>query len=162
DSGFVEHRMLRRTDIPAAIAIAPDGAVWFTIEMSDAIGVHRQGRLERVSKQTYNLESLGLDVDAAGNVWFTDGPARAVSRLARIIGDGQMMEFDVPTRGSGLGDVAVDATGAVWFLEQQAGKIGRFADGRFTEFAIPTPSPGLTALAVAPDGAVWVTELRSG
>ena len=242
DSGFVEHRMLRRTDIPAAIAIAPDGAVWFTIEMSDAIGVHRQGRLERVSKQTYNLESLGLDVDAAGNVWFTDGPARAVSRmapdgsirsfplttgvvrlgrlavapdnavwfadattasvtrlkdgvftrhasrsagaapwgvaveprgtvwatlpeanrLARIIGDGQMMEFDVPTRGSGLGDVAVDATGAVWFLEQQAGKIGRFADGRFTEFAIPTPSSGLTALAVAPDGAVWVTELRSG
>ena len=242
DSGFVEHRMLRRTDIPAAIAIARDGAVWFTIEMSDAFGVHRQGRLERVSKHTYNLESLGLDVDATGNVWFTDGPARAVSRmapdgsirsfplttgvvrlgrlavgpdnavwfadattasvtrlkdgvftrhvsrsagaapwgvaveprgtvwatlpeanrLARIIGDGQMMEFDVPTRGSGLGDVAVDATGAVWFLEQQAGKIGRFADGRFTEFAIPTPSPGLTALAVAPDGAVWVTELRSG
>jgi virginiamycin B lyase len=242
DSGFVEHRMLQRTDIPAAIAIAPDGAVWFTIEMSDAIGVHRHGRIERVSKRTQNLETLGLDVDADGGVWFTDGPARAVARLAadgsirsfplttsiarlgrlavgpdgavwfadattasvtrlkdgvftrhvsrsagavpwgvavepagtvwatlpgvnrlaRIMADGQVTEFDVPTRGSGLGDVAVDGRGAVWFLEQQANKIGRFADGRFTEFAIATPSPGLTALAVAPDGAVWFTQLRSG
>jgi len=242
DSGFVEHRMLRRTDIPAAIAIAPDGAVWFTIEMSDAIGVHRHGRIERVSKRTQNLETLGLDVDADGSVWYTDGPARAVARmaadgsirsfplttpvvrlgrlavgsdgavwfadattasvtrlkdgvftrhtsrsadavpwgvaveaggtvwatlpnvnrLARITADEQVTEFDVPTRGSGLGDVAVDARGVVWFVEQQANKIGRFAEGRFTEFAIPTPSPGLIALAVAPDGAVWFTELRSG
>lgn len=232
DSGFVEHRMLQRTDIPAAIAIAPDGAVWFTIEMSDAIGVHRHGRIERLSKRTQNLETLGLDVDAGGGVWYTDGPARAiarlaadgsirsfplttpivrlgrlavgpdgavwfadattasvtrlkdgvftrhvsrsagaapwgvavepagtvwatlpsVNRLARIMADGQVTEFDVPTRGSGLGDVAVDGRGAVWFLEQQANKIGRFADGRFTEFAIPTPSPGLTALA---GGARW-------
>jgi len=242
DSGFVEHRMLRRTDIPAAIAVAPDGAVWFTIEMSDALGVHRHGRIERLSKQTPNLETLGLDVDADGGVWYTDATARAVARmaadgsirsfplttpivrlgrlavapdravwfadattasvtrlkdgvftrhvsrsagaipwgvavdargtvwatlpnvnrLARIAGDGQVTEFDVPTRGSGLGDVAVDASGAVWFLEQQANRIGRFADGRFSEFAIATPSPGLTALAVAPDGAVWFSELRGG
>ena len=242
DSGFVEHRMLRRTDIPAAIAVAPDGAVWFTIEMSDALGVHRHGKIERLSKQTPNLESLGLDVDADGGAWYTDASARAVARmaadgsirafplttpivrlgrlavapdravwfadattasvtrlkdgvftrhvsrssgavpwgvavdargtvwatlpnvnrLARIAGDGQVTEFDVPTRGSGLGDVAVDASGAVWFLEQQANRIGRFADGRFSEFAIATPSPGLTALAVAPDGAVWFSELRSG
>jgi len=242
DSGFVEHRMLQRTDIPAAIAIAPDGTVWFTIEMSDAIGVYRHGRLERLSKRTQSLEALGLDVGADGGVWYTDPLARAVARmaadgsirsfplttpvarfgrlavgpdgavwfadaatasvtrlkdgvftrhvsrsagavpwgvavevpgtvwatfpnvnrLARIAADGQVTEFDVPTRGSGLGDVAVDAGGAAWFLEQQANKVGRFADGRFTEFAIPTPSPGLTALAVAPDGAVWFTELRSG
>jgi virginiamycin B lyase len=242
DAGFVEHRMQRRTDIPAAVAIAPDGAVWFTIEMSDAIGVHRHGHLERVSKGTQNLETLGLDVDADGGVWYTDGPGRAVARLApdgsvrsfplatpvvrlgrlavapdnavwfadtttasvtrlkdgvftrhvspsagaapwgvvvephgtvwatfpdvnrlaRIDADGRVTEFEVPTRGSGLGDVAVDAGGAVWFLEQQANKVGRFADGRFAEFAVPTPSPGLTSLAVAPDGAAWFTELRGG
>jgi virginiamycin B lyase len=242
DAGFVEHRMLTRTDIPAAIAIGPDGAIWFTIEMSDAIGVYRHGRLERLPKRTSNLEALGLDVDADGGVWYTDPPARAVSRLTadgrvqsfrlstpvvglgrlgvgpdravwfadvttasltrlkdglftryasrsadaapwgvavepqgtawatlptanrllRVPGDGQVAEFDVPTRGSGLGDIGVDGRGTVWFLEQQANKIGRFADGRFTEFAVPTPSPGLTALAVAADGTVWFTELRSG
>lgn len=241
-SAFVEHRMLQRTDIPAALAIAPDGAVWFAIEMSDAIGVLRGGRIERVSKGTQNLETLGLDIDAAGGVWFTDAPGRAVSRmaadgsirsfplgtpvvklgrlavapnnavwftdlttasvtrlkdgvftrhvsrsagaapwgvaiepsgtvwatlpevnrLARIAADGQVTEFDVPTRGSGLGDVVIDAAGAVWFLEQQANKIGRFANGRFAEFAVPTPLAGLTALATAPDGGVWFTELRGG
>ena len=242
DSAFVEHRMLQRTDIPAAVAIAPDGAVWFAIEMSDALGVLRHGRIERVSKGTQNLEMLGLDVDDKGGVWFTDGPGRAVSRmasdgsvrsfplatpvvklgrlavapdhavwfadvttasvtrlkdgvftrhvsrsagaapwgvaveprgtvwatlpevnrLARIAADGALTEFDVPTRGSGLGDVVIDAAGAIWFLEQQANKIGRFANGRFAEFAVPTPSAGLTSLAAAPDGGVWFTELRGG
>ena len=242
DSGFVEHRMLRRTDIPAAVAVAPDGAVWFAIEMSDAIGVLRGGRIARVSRGTQNLEMLGLGIDADGGVWFTDASGRAVSRMAadgsvrsfplatpvaklgrlavapdnavwfadlttasvtrlkdgvftrhvsrsagaapwgvaveprgtvwatlpevnrlvRIAADGELTEFDVPTRASGLGDVVIDAAGAVWFLEQQANKIGRFANGRFAEFAVPTPSAGLTALATAPDGGVWFTELRGG
>jgi len=56
----------------------------------------------------------------------------------------------------------VDRSGAVWFLELRANKIGRFAEGRFTEFVLPTPSAGLTALAAAPDGAVWFTELSVG
>ena len=240
NSGFVEYRMLQRTDIPAAMTIAPDGAVWFAIEMSDAFGVFRHGRIERMAKGKQNLETLGLDVDADGGVWFTDPPRRTVSRMAadgsirsfplatpvvklgrlavgpeqavwfadlttasvtrlkdgvftrhvsrsagaapwgvavepdgtvwatlpevnrivRITADSQLTEFEVPTRGSGLGDVVVDAAGAVWFLEQQANKIGRFAQGRFVEFPVPTPSAGLTALAVAPDGGVWFTQLR--
>lgn len=241
-SGFVEYHVSPRTDIPAAIAVAPDGAVWFTLEMSDAIGVRRNGKIERLPKKTQNQEPLGLGVDADGSAWYTDAAIRAISRispdgrirsfplttpivrlgrlaigpdgavwfadattstvtrlkdgiftrhaprspdaapwgvaidahgtvwatlqnvdrLARITGEGTVSEFEVPTRGSGLGDVAVDQHGAVWFLEQQANKIGRYADGQFTEFAIATPLPGLTAIAVAPDGSVWFTELRAG
>ena len=242
DPGFVEYRMLVKTDIPTAVAVAPDGTVWFTIEFSDAIGVFRNGRIERVPKGTENVEPLGLAVDAAGGVWYTDAPRRAISRistdgnvrsfplstaivrlgrlavapdggvwfadattwsvtrlkdgvftrhdvgafratpfgvavdphgtvwatlqsvnkLARISADGQVAQFDVPTRGSGVGDVAIDRSGAVWFLEFGANKIGRFADGRFTEFTIPTSSAGLTALAAAPDGSLWFTEHRAG
>ena len=73
-----------------------------------------------------------------------------VNRLARITPGGEVTEFDVPTRASGLGDVAVDAAGVVWFVEQRTNKIGRFAEGRFTEFAVPGHLPGLTAIAVAP------------
>jgi len=239
--GFTEYRMLSTTDIPAAVAVSPQGAVWFTIEFSDAIGVLRNGGIERLPKGKENVEPLGLAVDAEGYAWFTDSPARAVARispegaitaftlsmpLARlgrlavapagavwfadaltpsvtrlergvftrhqassfgaapfgvaVSGDGtvwatlpnvnkllrisparELTEFDVPTRGSGLSDLAVDASGAVWFVELRANKIGRFAGGQFTEFAVPTPSAGLTALAVAPDGAVWFTELRA-
>ena len=72
-----------------------------------------------------------------------------------------MTEFELPTRHSGPGDVAVDPSGAVWVLEPGANKVARFAAGRFEEFSVPTPNAGLTALAVAPDGAAWFTETRA-
>jgi virginiamycin B lyase len=242
DPGFIEYRMLVKTDIPTALAVAPNGAVWFTIEFSDAIGVFRNGKIERFPKGTQNLEPLGLAVDAAGAAWYTDTPVRAISqispdgrirsfqlsipvvnlgrlavapdgavwfadvttasvtqlqhgvfirhdvgslgatpygiavdtggtvwatlqgedKLARISSDGQVTELDVPTHSSGLGDIAVDQSGAVWFIELRANKIGRFAEGHFTEFMISAPSAGATALAAAPDGSVWFTELSVG
>lgn len=242
DSGVIEYPMLVKTDIPTAVDVAPDGAVWFTVEFSDAIGVFRNGRIERIRKTSQNLEPLGLAADGAGGAWYTDTPLRAISRissdglvqsfplstpivrlgrlalapdgavwfadivtagvtrlqngvyqrhdmggqggtpfgvavdakgivwttlqgadkLGRISKDGQVTVFDVPTRNSGLGDIAVDRSGAVWFLELRANKIARFADGRVTEFPVPTPAAGLTSLATAPDGSVWFTELSIG
>ena len=244
--GFTEYRMLSRTDIPAAVAVAQDGTVWFTIEFSDAIGLMRDGEIRRIRKGSQNIEPLGLAVDADSFAWFTDGPKGVISRispqgemqsfslsmpvvkfgrlaiapdgalwfaepvpvsvtqfkdgkfarfavgppaptgmdnvapfgvavdtngtvwatlqnankLVRITSNGEVTPFTVPTRRSGLADVAVDSAGAVWFIEMVANKIGRFADGRFQEFPVPTPKAALTGLAVAPDGAVWFTELR--
>lgn len=242
DPGFVEFPMLVKTDIPTAVAAAPNGTVWFTIEFSDAIGIFRNGKIDRITKGAQNLEPLGLAADGAGGAWYTDTQIRAISqissdgvirsfplptpivrlgrlevasdgavwfadittasvtrlkdgvfirhdvgsfgatpygiavdtgdavwttlqgadRLGYISSDGEVSALDVPTRNSGLGDIAVDQRGAVWFLELRANKIGRFADGRFVEFVVPTPSAGLIALAAAPDGAVWFTELSVG
>lgn len=238
----VEHPMPVRTDIPAAVAAAPDGSIWFTVEFSDVIGVFRSGAIERLRKATANSEPLGLAIDSAGDAWFTDTVSRAISRMApdgavrsyglptpivrlgrlavapddavwfadiatasvtrlkdgvftqhdveaeggtpygigiapdatvwttlqgpdvlgRIAPDGRFSTVDVPTRNSGVGDLAVDAKGNVWFLELRANKIGRFADGQVTEFAVPTPSAGLTSLATAPDGSAWFTEVSAG
>jgi virginiamycin B lyase len=242
DPGFVEYRMPVKTDIPTAVAIGSNGAVWFTLEFSDAIAVFRNGKIDRIPKGTQNLEPLGLAVDAAGGAWYTDTPMRAISRissdgsirsfplstpivqlgrlavapdgavwfadittasvtrlqdgvfrrhgagspgatpygiavdpggtvwatiqgadkLARISTDGQVTALDVPTHSSGLGDIAVDQSGAAWFVELRANKIGRFAEGGFAEFVIPTPSAGPTSLAAAPDGSVWFTEISVG
>jgi len=244
--GFAEIRLPNRTDIPVAIAAAPDGTVWFTLESSDAIGRLRNGQVERIRKGAQSLEPLGLAVDVEGRAWYTEAPKQSISRaspdgtiasfglstpvaklgrltvgpdttvwfaeptvmsvtrlrdgrftrhvmgtlsakvpadappfgiaiapdgavwatlpstdqLLRIAADGNTTAFDVPTRRSGLGDVAVAADGSVYFLETTANKIGRLAGGRFEEFAVPTPRAGLVALAVAPDGAAWFTQLR--
>ena len=238
--GITEYRTQGARDIPTAVAVAPDGTVWFTIDFSDAIGVLRQNRLHRIPKDGQNFEPLGLAVDRDGYAWYTDGPSRRISRmspdgrvasfalstpvaklgrlaaapdgavwfaeettysltrfkdgaftrhalsapgiapfgvavdasgtvwgtlprvnrLVRISARGEMSELEPPTRAAQLGDVAIAQDGAVWFLEMQANKIGRFANGQFAEFPVPTWSAGLTALAIAPDGAVWFTELR--
>jgi virginiamycin B lyase len=243
--GFQEFK-LAVADIPVGIAVSPDGTVWFTLEASDAIGLLRNGRIQKLSKGADSVEPLGLAVDAGGRAWYTDAPKQRISRvsvdgsitsfglstpvarlgrlaiapdgdvwfaetslvsvtnlkdgrltrhvvgslspetpmdaapfgvavapdgtvwatlqnankLLRLAPNGEKTAFDVPTRASGLGDVAVGAGGAVWFLEIAANKIGRFAGGRFEEFTVPTPRAGLTALAVAPDGDAWFTELR--
>jgi len=242
DPGFVEFPMLVKTDIPTAVAAAPNGGVWFTIEFSDAIGIFRNGKIDRIPKGAQNLEPLGLAADGAGGAWYTDTQMRSISqissdgvihsfpltapivrlgrlgvasdgavwfadittasvtrlkdgvfirhdvgvfgatpygiavdagdavwttlqgadRLGHISTNGEVSALDVPTRNSGLGDIAIDQRGAVWFLELRANKIGRLAAGRFGEFVVPTPSAGLIALAAAPDGAVWFTELSAG
>src|SRR5262245_61250042 len=94
DLGFIEYPMLVRTDIPTALAVAPDGSVWFTIEFSDAIGVFRKGRIERLRKASQNLEPLGLAVDAEGRAWYTDTPRRAISRISP---DGTIQSFSLST-----------------------------------------------------------------
>ena len=88
-------------------------------------------------------------------------PCSGANKLVRIAHDGAIVEHEIPTRQSGPGDVAIDPTGGVWFLEVTANKVGRFAAGRFEEFPVPTPNAGLAALAVAPDGSAWFTALRA-
>ena len=49
--------------------------------------------------------------------------------------------------------------GALWFTEQDAGKVGRITTaGAVTEYALPTPGALPRGIAVGPDGALWVAE----
>src|SRR5947199_10863539 len=109
--------------------------------------------------RTHRASPFVVAVDTQGTVRTT---LQGVDKLARLTPNGQLTELDVPTRQCGLGDVIVDRTGAVWFIELRVNQIGRFAHGRFEEFPVPTPSAALITLAAAPDGAVWFTELRAG
>ena len=49
-AGFTEYPMPSASDIPTAVAVGPDGSVWFTIEFSDAIGVLRNGKIDKLPK----------------------------------------------------------------------------------------------------------------
>jgi|SoiMetStandDraft_5_1073268.scaffolds.fasta_scaffold01366_8 virginiamycin B lyase len=145
------------------LAVAPDGGVWFAEASLVSVTHLSDGRLTRHVLGSLNpaepmdAAPFGIAVSRGGHVWAT---LQKANKLLQISPSGDKRAFDVPTRGSGLGDVAVGADGVVWFVELAANKIGRFADGRFEEFAVSTPSAGLTGLAVAPDGAAWFTELR--
>jgi virginiamycin B lyase len=141
------------------LAVALDGAVWFADITTASVTRLQDGVFMRHDVGSPGATPYGIAVDTGGTVWAT---IQGADKLARISTDGQVTTLDVPTHSSGLGDLAVDQSGAVWFVELRANKIGRFAKGGFTEFVIPTPSAAPTSLAAAPDGSVWFTEISVG
>ena len=66
--------MLEKDDIPAAIAAGKDGSIGFTIDFSSAIGVFRNGKIERIDKGTRNMDPIGIaaDQEDARNIWYVD------------------------------------------------------------------------------------------
>ncbi len=150
---FLEYR-LEAGDIPAALAIGPDGAVWFTIENSDAIGVFRGGVLERLPKGRESLEPLGLGVSNSGEVWFTDAITESIARLSP---DGRVTGFRLPTGITQFGRLAVAPDGGVWFTDSWSNAIVRLHQGQFTPFEPTTPSANPFGVVVDAHGTAWAT-----
>jgi virginiamycin B lyase len=151
---FVEYPMLRPNDIPATVAAGPDGAVWFTIEFSDAIGVLRHGKIERLIKGRQNVEPLGLAVDSSGSVWYTDAPTQSIGRISA---NGETASFPLGTPIARLGRLAVGPDGAVWFAETTAYSITRLRDGTLTRNTFASPRGGPFGVAAGKDGSIWAT-----
>jgi virginiamycin B lyase len=68
--------------------------------------------------------------------------------------------FPVPTSNAGLGRITTAPDGTMWFVEEDANKVGRITPGgQVTEYALgatTTDEASVMDLDVAPDGAVWV------
>jgi virginiamycin B lyase len=151
---FVEYAMLQPRDMPTAIAAAPDGTVWFTIDLADAIGRVRDGRLERLPKPGRNVEPLGLGAAPDGGVWYTDAAAGLVARMAPT---GEVTSYRLDTPLVRLGRLAVAPDGAAWFAEGTAYSITSVKDGRLTRHVFDSLRGGPYGVAVAGDGTVWAT-----
>src|SRR5262249_56657574 len=129
-TGFVEYQMLSESDIPTAVAAGTDGSVWFTIESSDALGVLRNGKIQKLSKGKPSVEPMGIAVDAQGAAWFTDSWARAVSRMAP---DGTVTSLPLADNPiAKLTRLAIAPDGGVWFADSTALSVTRLRDGVFT------------------------------
>jgi virginiamycin B lyase len=150
----VEYKMLEPRDIPTALAVAPDGTVWFSIDFSNAVGLLRNGKIERLPKQTNNVDALGIGVDANGNAWFADAPAIAILRISP---SGELKSFPLGTPIARLGRLAVAPDGAVWFAESSSYSITRLKNGILTRNTIQSLRGGPYGVAVARDGTVWAT-----
>ena len=151
---FVEYPMPVATDIPTAVAVAPDGSVWFSIDFSDAVGVVRAGKVERFAKGSRSTEPIGIAVDAGGKAWVTD--AANVSLLA-VSANGEMQSVKLGTPIARLGRMAAAPDGSVWFAESTSSSITRLKDGTLKRHPIDSVRGGPYGVAVAADGTVWAT-----
>lgn len=156
---FVELAMSEPGDIPTAIAVGPDGTVWFTLDNAAAIGRIRGGRLERLTKPGRNLEPVGLAVTADGAAWFADLPAHA---LLRVDPSGAVSSVALGTPTVRVGRIAAARDGSLWFAEGAMHSITRLAGGVLTRHSVRYVDAGPFGVSVAPDGVVWATLQRAG
>jgi len=153
-SKVVEYAMSVSSDIPTAVAVAPDGSVWFSMDSSDAVGVVRAGKVERIAKGSRSIEPIGIAVDTKGKVWVTD--AATVSIVA-VTAAGAVQSVKLGTPIARLGRMAAAADDSVWFAESTAYSITRLKNGELTRHSVDSVRGGPYGVAVAADGAVWAT-----
>jgi virginiamycin B lyase len=154
----VEYKMPVDSDIPTAVAIAPDNSVWFSIDASDSVGVVRAGKVERIAKGTRSVEPIGIAVDASGKVWMTDAASLAIVAIAP---GGELKSFKLGTPIARLGRIAAAADGSVWFAESTAYSVTRLNNGQLERHEVDSVRGAPYGVAVASDGAIWAT-LQAG
>ena len=155
---FVEYPMTVASDIPTAVAVGPDDTVWFTIGFADAVGMIRDGKIQRLPKSKKNVEPVGLAVDADGAAWYTD-PTEVL--ISRILPSGEIKSFPLGTPIARLGRMAMAPDGAVWFAESTAYGFTRLKDGVLTRNVPKSVRGGPYGVAVDAKGIAWGT-LQSG
>jgi streptogramin lyase len=70
-----------------------------------------------------------------------------------------IIEYPLPTAGSGPAVITAGPDGALWFAEMLGNKIGRITtNGVMSEFPTPTVSSQPAGITTGPDGALWFTE----
>ncbi len=154
-----EYPMLEKDDIPAAIASGKDGSIWFTIDFSSAIGVFRNGKIERIDKGTRNMDPIGIAVDQANNAWYVDAPALSIGRVSP---NNEIKTFPLGTPVARLQRLTVAPDGAVWFAEGSAYSLTRLKDNVLERYQLQSARGTPYGIAIAPDGKAWATLQQAG
>ena len=112
----------------------------------------------RVSLPSGYGQPLFVQVDSAGNVWFTMPVTNAIGEYNPA--SATVSQWPVPTAGGGPWDLAIDSSGNIWFTEHYVNKIGSFnpATQTFKEISTPATNSYPYGITIDHSGNVWFTE----
>lgn len=153
---------------PHGIDFDSDGELWVALEGTSQIGrLNSNGELV----ETYDLPSSctgcdgpvtqdphGLGIGADGrSIWYS---GKTSNTIGRIVPDGTIVSFAVPTTDSFPIYIRLGPDGNMWFTELTGNKIGRVTDaGQIDEFPIPTANSRPIAIVPEPEGdGMWFSE----
>ena len=141
--------------VPVIMVADRLGKLWFIEESRTRAGVYDPNRRKVEEFPMSDDAQLAALITGVGNdVWLSD-PGR--NKIIRIDKD-WVSEYTVPTSYSLPLALTVDDQGAVWFVENRAGMLGRLRDGRFDEFSIPISTNSPVSLAIDGSGNLWVAD----
>ena len=151
---------------PVFVAVDHTGKVWFTMPVTNAIGVYdpASATVAQWAVPTASAGPWDIAVDSAGKLWFTE---HYVNQIASFDPNTQAFdEIATPAANSNPYGITVDAANNIWFTENQdtVALIGEYTNqGVLNEYKIrntPTGGTGLTPhmITVDPNGNIWWSE----
>ena len=145
---------------PHDVAPAPDGSVWYTAQITGALG-----RLDPATGETRHIplgsgsSPHGVIVGPDGAPWITDSGLNAIVRVDPQTEEVQTFTLPSETGYANLNTAAFDANGILWFTGQN-GVYGRLdpATGEMQVFDAPR-GRGPYGITTTPDGSVYYASL---
>ncbi|HJR79336.1 MAG TPA: hypothetical protein VJ821_04635 [Anaerolineales bacterium] len=145
---------------PHDVAPAPDGSVWYTAQISGALG-----NLDPETGETRHIplgsgsSPHGVIVGPDGAPWITDSGLNAIVRVDPKTEEVQKFPLPAESGYANLNTAAFDPNGTLWFTGQN-GIYGRLdpSTGEMQVFDAPR-GRGPYGITVTPDGAVYYASL---
>jgi streptogramin lyase len=139
-----------------AIAVGPDGNMWFTEAGANKIGrISPAGAVQEFALPRVFSQPGAITAAPDGNLWFLEDFYGLVGRMTP---SGQLTgEFALrgalQTGGHGESSIVSGPDGNLWVTEYGGGQIARVTTaGSVTEFAV---APAPSGIATGPDGNLW-------
>ncbi len=150
--------------MPTDIAAGPDGNLWFTEAVGDAIGeinpmTHAVTEIPLPNSVGFEgADQVSITAGPDGKIWFADYDGNTIGMIDPTTD--AITVFPVPTPDAGLEDITVGPDGNLWFTEKAANQVGMIdpTTDAISEFPVPTANSWLVDIAAGPDGNLWFTE----
>jgi streptogramin lyase len=151
---------------PPFVAVDQAGKVWFTMPVTNAIGVY-DPVAQTVAQWAVPTASVGpwdIAIDSNGKIWFTE---HYVNKIGSFDPNAQTFhEIATPASNSNPYGITVDASNNIWFTENtdSVALIGEYTNqGVLNEYKIRNTSTGGTGLTphlitIDPNGNIWWSE----
>ena len=151
---------------PLLITVDPSGKVWFTMPVTNAIGMYDpvSTNIAQWAVPTASAGPWGIAADSTGTIWFTEHYGDQIGSFNPTTQT--FHEIATPATNSNPYGITVDAANNVWFTENtdSVALIGEYTtQGVLHEYKIrttPTGGTGLTPHMITLDqsGNVWWSE----
>jgi virginiamycin B lyase len=144
---------------PIAVALAPDGQVWFADFSGSRAGrIDSSGKIVYWSLSGHLGQPSGIEVAKDGSAWVTDF---ASNSLAHVDAQGSVAFTHLPVAG-GAFQIYLAMDGSLWIAQEGADRIARIStDGKLSDIKLTSAGTHQPqAITQAKDGSFWFTESR--
>lgn len=148
----------RHYDVPSTYAntVGHNGDQWFTSFRLDGViaRVSKDGELSKFQPPTKGKPQR-LDLDAEGNVWFSERQGNKIGRLDPK--SGAFKEFPLPGPEASPYAIGVHKDGSVWYSSHEQDTLGRLdpKTGEVVEFPYPHAEISMREFYLDRKGRMW-------